>query len=118
MLSEVVEAYKLARLIGTFRQYAIDYLTILFRDTLLSHEKASTSNAQMIYPGSVLGKRKRSDMSITSGADSPGTSKMSRLDSNHSSANTTPMRSPNEIQNAVLTPRPSTSQYFWGHTIS
>lgn len=86
MLSEVVEAYKLAR------------------QTILGHEKESNMNMHTGYPASVLGKRKRSDMSITSSGNSPGTSKMSRLDSNGSSSKTSPMISPNGIHNMVQSP--------------
>jgi len=60
----------------------------MIREIILGHENVSMRNAQMQYPGSVLGKRKREDVSITSCGDSPGTSKMSRMDSNDPSNGT------------------------------
>jgi len=76
----------------------------MIRETIVAHEKASLRSAQMQYPGSVLGKRKRSEMSVTGSGESPGTSKMSRVDSNDSSNEISSRRSPNEALNVNSSP--------------
>lgn len=82
---------------------------------MLAHEKASIRSAQMPYPGSVLGKRKRSEMSVTGSGESPGTSKMWRVDSNDSSNEINSMRSPNDTLNGNSSPMKVDGVHFYNH---